>query len=132
MPYCGCGWPHHLLIPKGIPEGMIYDIFIMVTNGEEDAVPQLPTNNFGSTCRPAFIYCGIAGQLYPDSRPMNYPFDRLPYSVEDVVVGPNGEEFVTGPPRMVQNLADYISNIPNAAAFQVSMHQLIIKGYSIV
>lgn len=38
--FCGCGWPAHMLIPKGTPEGAIYDLFCMVTNFENDSVNQ--------------------------------------------------------------------------------------------
>lgn len=38
--FCGCGWPEHMLIPKGTPEGAIYDIFVMVTNFNDDTVNQ--------------------------------------------------------------------------------------------
>lgn len=36
--FCGCGWPHHLLIPKGTPEGMAYELFVMVSNFNDDRV----------------------------------------------------------------------------------------------
>lgn len=78
MPYCGCGWPHHLLIPKGTREGLSLDLFAMVTDSEEDyvepegrAIPQ--------TCRQSYIFCGLMEEKYPDARPMGYPFDRKLY-----------------------------------------------------
>lgn len=36
--YCGCGWPHNLLIPKGRVEGMRFQLFVMVTDWENDKV----------------------------------------------------------------------------------------------
>lgn len=36
--FCGCGWPHHLLIPKGRPEGMRFVLFAMATDWEKDKV----------------------------------------------------------------------------------------------
>lgn len=39
--FCGCGWPQHLLIPKGTPEGMQFDLFVMVS----DAVLDSPTQD---------------------------------------------------------------------------------------
>lgn len=36
--YCGCGWPHHMLIPRGTPEGMEAELLIMVSNYAEDRV----------------------------------------------------------------------------------------------
>lgn len=38
--FCGCGWPAHMLIPRGTPEGAIYDIFVMITNFDDDSVNQ--------------------------------------------------------------------------------------------
>lgn len=70
---CGCGWPQHMLIPKGIPGGMAVDLFAMVSDYEQDEVPQ----NLGSQCKEAASYCGIKDKLYPDKRAMGFPFDRL-------------------------------------------------------
>lgn len=36
--FCGCGWPQHMLLPKGSPEGVIFDIFVMVSDYEQDRV----------------------------------------------------------------------------------------------
>lgn len=36
--FCGCGWPQHLLVPKGTPEGMDFDVFVMVSNYQDDFV----------------------------------------------------------------------------------------------
>lgn len=38
--FCGCGWPQHMLIPKGTPEGALFDIFVMISNFEDDTVNQ--------------------------------------------------------------------------------------------
>lgn len=38
--FCGCGWPQHMLLPKGSAQGTPYDIFVMVTNYEDDSVNQ--------------------------------------------------------------------------------------------
>lgn len=74
MPFCGCGWPHHLLIPKGNREGLSMDIFAIITNSEEDYVEPIGTGQ--QQCRPAYIFCGLMDERYPDARPMGYPFDR--------------------------------------------------------
>ena len=68
--YCGCGWPRNMLVPRGTPEGMKADLFVMVTNWEDDAVnPDVRiTGNVA--------YCGKSGKPYPDKRPMGFPFDR--------------------------------------------------------
>jgi tyrosinase len=36
--FCGCGWPHHMLIPKGSPEGYPSVLFVMVSNLDTDWV----------------------------------------------------------------------------------------------
>lgn len=36
--FCGCGWPNHMLIPKGTPQGMPADLFVMVSNYNDDNV----------------------------------------------------------------------------------------------
>lgn len=38
--YCGCGWPQHMLLPKGKPEGMLFDLFVMISDYTQDAVQQ--------------------------------------------------------------------------------------------
>ncbi|XP_076237383.1 phenoloxidase subunit A3 isoform X2 [Calliopsis andreniformis] len=72
--FCGCGWPHHMLLPKGTKAGYPMDLFVMVSNYELDAVQQEePTG-----CRDAVSFCGLKDRKYPDARPMGYPFDRQP------------------------------------------------------
>lgn len=36
--FCGCGWPAHMLIPKGTPEGYPMVLFVMVSDYRGDAV----------------------------------------------------------------------------------------------
>ncbi|KAK5638831.1 hypothetical protein RI129_013126 [Pyrocoelia pectoralis] len=72
--FCGCGWPHHLLIPKGTPEGTASHLFVMISNYNDDRIEQ-DTN---VPCNDASSYCGIKDKLYPDRRSMGYPFDRAP------------------------------------------------------
>ncbi|KAK5638829.1 hypothetical protein RI129_013124 [Pyrocoelia pectoralis] len=72
--FCGCGWPQHLLIPKGTPEGIRCQLFVMISNYADDRVVQ-DTN---VPCNDASSYCGIKDKLYPDRRSMGYPFDRSP------------------------------------------------------
>lgn len=38
--FCGCGWPAHMLLPKGKPEGMQFELFVMISDYEGDAVLQ--------------------------------------------------------------------------------------------
>ncbi|XP_067128167.1 uncharacterized protein [Centruroides vittatus] len=68
--FCSCGWPEHMLIPRGNHRGMIFDLFVMLTDGNEDLV------GLGGHCMDAVSYCGAKDALYPDKRPMGFPFDR--------------------------------------------------------
>jgi tyrosinase len=36
--FCGCGWPQHMLIPRGTPEGYPSVLFAMISNYETDWV----------------------------------------------------------------------------------------------
>lgn len=40
--YCGCGWPNHMLLPRGTKEGSEYYVFVMISNYEDDSVGQEP------------------------------------------------------------------------------------------
>ena len=62
-----------MLIPKGTTQGLACDFFVMISNYELDRVNQ----ELVGTCNDAASYCGIRDRLYPDRRPMGYPFDRL-------------------------------------------------------
>ncbi|KAM8714393.1 hypothetical protein ACLKA7_014513 [Drosophila subpalustris] len=73
--FCGCGWPQHLLLPKGKPEGMQFDLFVMISDYSNDSVQQL-TNTPNDTCSTAYSFCGLKDKLYPDRRTMGFPFDR--------------------------------------------------------
>lgn len=76
---CSCGWPQHLLLPRGSPGiGEEYDVFVIVTDGEQDK-----TNVNRADCKSALSFCGILNQKYPDARPMGYPFDRTPYLIDN-------------------------------------------------
>uniref|UniRef100_A0A1E1WVS7 Putative hemocyanin subunit n=1 Tax=Tityus obscurus TaxID=1221240 RepID=A0A1E1WVS7_TITOB len=72
--YCSCGWPQHLLVPKGNPKGMVYYLFVMLTDRDQDKV----TDGAGdhSICSDAVSYCGAKDDKYPDKKSMGYPFDR--------------------------------------------------------
>jgi len=106
-PQCGCGLPHNLLLPRGTEAGMIFDLFVMVTNGEEDADGILgdQSKNF---CTAPYHWCGRPGQTYPDKKPLAYPFDRLPPSA------PNG--------RRVKSIDEFSELIPNSKTIQVILN----------
>lgn len=71
--FCGCGWPHHMLIPRGTAAGMPCDLFVMISDYDLDKFDQDLVGN----CNQAASYCGIRDREYPDRRPMGYPFDRV-------------------------------------------------------
>lgn len=77
--FCGCGWPQHMLVPKGLPGGLQCQLFVMLSNYEDDRVDQ----DLVGTCNDAASFCGVRDRLYPDRRPMGYPFDRLPRAGAD-------------------------------------------------
>nr|CCA94917.1 hemocyanin subunit c [Euphrynichus bacillifer] len=72
--FCSCGWPQHLLIPKGNSRGMEFHLFVMVTDWLQDTVT---SGHSQAICVDAVSYCGAKDQLYPDRKPMGFPFDRI-------------------------------------------------------
>lgn len=36
--FCGCGWPQHMLVPKGAPEGFASQLFVMISDYSGDRV----------------------------------------------------------------------------------------------
>ncbi|XP_045539195.1 phenoloxidase subunit 1-like [Papilio machaon] len=70
--FCGCGWPHHMLLPKGTTKGYPVTLFVMLSNWDDDRISQ----DLVGTCNDAASYCGIRDRRYPDRRPMGFPFDR--------------------------------------------------------
>ncbi|XP_076646002.1 phenoloxidase 1-like [Halictus rubicundus] len=72
--FCGCGWPQHMLVPKGTTAGFRMELFVMVSDYSGDVIQQdEPTG-----CADASSFCGLRDRKYPDARPMGYPFDRQP------------------------------------------------------
>lgn len=67
--YCTCGWPFHLLLPRGTEAGMPYQVLVMATDADKDQVIQ--DRHCGS-----LSFCGAKDVDYPDVREMGYPFDR--------------------------------------------------------
>ncbi|KAJ8019930.1 Hemocyanin AA6 chain [Holothuria leucospilota] len=76
--YCECGWPEHMLLPRGTPSGMQFDLFVMATDWSADSTDNLDRGT---------SYCGVKNKKYPDSRSMGFPFDRkLKYNTIDEFV----------------------------------------------
>ncbi|XP_049822108.1 phenoloxidase 1-like [Aethina tumida] len=98
--FCGCGWPQHMLVPKGAPEGFASQLFVMISDYSGDRIDQ----STEGVCNDADSYCGIKDRLYPDRRSMGYPFDRLPRRGVDSL-----EQFLTGNMR-VQDVAIRFEN----------------------
>jgi tyrosinase len=123
---CECGFPHHLLLPRGTEQGMSFDVFVMLTDASVDIVQQgsngQQQGQFGQQCIPSHIHCGILGQPYPDAKPMGYPFDRRPYAVPismSPAAGPTGNPPITQLVP-VPNIEAYVANVPNMATVPVS------------
>ncbi|XP_014261820.1 phenoloxidase 2 [Cimex lectularius] len=73
--FCGCGWPQHLLIAKGQPQGFPCELFLMVSDPKQDRVAGAVEKR---ACSEAASYCGVRDSKYPDKRSMGFPFDRQP------------------------------------------------------
>src|SRR5205085_5009637 len=67
--YCDCGWPYHLLLPRGNENGMDFRLLVMVTDWNIDSVG-------ADTKCGSMSFCGAKDKDYPDKRAMGYPFDR--------------------------------------------------------
>jgi len=69
--FCDCGWPFHLLLPRGRRGGMNFKLLVFISDWSEDEVPTI------SRCG-SISFCGAEGPTdkYPDSKPMGYPLDR--------------------------------------------------------
>lgn len=66
--YCRCGWPYHLLVPRGTPAGMPFRALVILTDWERDKVS-------GDDDCGSMSFCGSRDR-YPDTREMGYPFSR--------------------------------------------------------
>lgn len=124
---CGCGWPQHMLLPRGNASGQIYDLVVFLTNAEEDAVSGATGQSQGSgnsNCRESLSFCGRLGQPYPDRKPMGYPFDRNPFTIPNPS-GPRGSQIP------VRNLEEYVRSIENMSTIQVN-EQLNYFKYIII
>ncbi|XP_022120686.2 phenoloxidase subunit 1 isoform X1 [Pieris rapae] len=84
--FCGCGWPHHMLVPKGTAKGFPMVLFCMISDWNADRVVQ----DTVGVCNDAASYCGLRDRKYPDKQAMGYPFDRpIPVSRLNDFLTPN-------------------------------------------
>ncbi|CAG8550757.1 18027_t:CDS:2 [Acaulospora morrowiae] len=69
--YCDCGWPFHLLLPRGTRDGLKGKLLVFISDWAKDEVPQV--TRCGS-----LSLCGAEKpkDKYPDKRTLGYPFDR--------------------------------------------------------
>ncbi|CAG7837626.1 unnamed protein product, partial [Allacma fusca] len=109
---CGCGWPQHMLVPRGLPQGMFFDLFVMVTNAEED-IPEGSEPNPDVKCKESISFCGILNKKYPDLKPMGFPFDREPSKIKS-----NQADMMDKDP---QHLSGFIGNKPNMKAVEIKI-----------
>nr|CAZ66712.1 hemocyanin subunit 3a [Pandinus imperator] len=84
--FCSCGWPQHLLVPKGDIKGMEFHLFVMLTDREKDKVSDGDSHK--ALCTDAVSYCGARDEKYPDKKAMGFPFDRK-------IPAANHKEFLT-------------------------------------
>lgn len=71
--FCRSGWPGHLLIPKGDPDGKKFILFGILTDYLRD---HIYTKQDGDGCEVGSLYYGLFRGKFPDKRPMGFPFDR--------------------------------------------------------
>ncbi|CAL8122997.1 unnamed protein product [Orchesella dallaii] len=118
---CSCGWPDHLLLPRGKVDGMPFDLFVMLTNTQIDQVAssrrQLGTLTPKGTCRDSISYCGMIDEKFPDSRPMGYPFDRPAVADESS--------------NLTMFVEDFVSPVSNMAVAEIKIFNIdktILRG----
>nr|CAC04150.1 phenoloxidase I [Pimpla hypochondriaca] len=70
--FCGCGWPQYMLVPKGTEEGLLMDLFVMISDDDADISQWDSVTGF----KAASTMCGLRNRNYPDPRAMGFPFDR--------------------------------------------------------
>nr|CAQ63322.1 hemocyanin 2 [Thermobia domestica] len=84
-----CGYPHRLLLPKGTSGGMVFNLYVTITNYEQDKVhPGVTVDEVDNLT--SLGYCGVLDGVIPDGRPMGYPYDR-PIPDKEVFNIPNSK-----------------------------------------
>lgn len=67
--YCRCGWPYHLLLPRGTEQGMRFRLAAIVTDFALDSLS-------GESDCGSLSFCGAVDERFPDRREMGHPFNR--------------------------------------------------------
>ncbi|HEX2086731.1 MAG TPA: hypothetical protein VHF89_13710 [Solirubrobacteraceae bacterium] len=67
--YCRCGWPYHLLLPRGTEDGLPFRLAAIVTDFALDHL-------HGDSDCGSLSFCGSIDEEFPDRREMGYPFNR--------------------------------------------------------
>uniref|UniRef100_A0A2M4CTY5 Putative prophenoloxidase 9 n=1 Tax=Anopheles darlingi TaxID=43151 RepID=A0A2M4CTY5_ANODA len=101
--FCNCGWPDHMLLPKGSYNGQIFDLFVMLSNYNDDLVQSemIQTDD----CNDSHSYCGLQDQKYPDKRAMGFPFDRIPIPEDQMM-----QDFVSRFSNMERAVLEIVFN----------------------
>nr|CCA94915.1 hemocyanin subunit a [Euphrynichus bacillifer] len=86
--YCSCGWPQHLLVPRGNEKGMVFHLFVMLTDWSQDKVSD-GSAEAEHACSDAVSYCGVMDEKYPDKKAMGFPFDRTIETTREGFFTPN-------------------------------------------
>lgn len=100
--FCGCGWPQHMLVPRGTTDGYPMIVFVMISDYKNDMIIQEPTTH-GSD---AVSYCGLRDRKYPDAQSMGFPFDRpISSGINDI------NQFLTGNMAVVDVTIKYTDEV---------------------
>jgi len=104
---CNCGWPINLLIPRGNERGMKAKLYVLATNWNEDALNPQEKLDGGVS------YCSRRDEnsMYPDRRPMGFPFDRM-------IINSNDDDHQ----NPVESLRDLVKGVPNSKQTDVYIH----------
>lgn len=90
-----------MLMPKGTKTGMQFTLFAIVSNEE--------LSETTSECKSAYLFCGVPGKLYPESKPMGWPFDRKLQEIVEIDTTLNVAQ------RPMQYIHELMRYVPNSA-----------------
>lgn len=101
--FCGCGWPQHMLVPKGNKEGFPMDLFIMISDYTGDAVSTFYT--YRALLRWRLRAYGVSGDGNPSIllSPLLPPSLFFSRSNDDVPGAREGVRVISLPKRIKMN-----------------------------